>query len=114
MKTKMTNWLAGMALAGALLLAPAPAAEAQGRRTPHINRRQAHERHRIQQGIRSGELTPREAARLRAEQRHIRRDERRAKADGVVTPRERARLRREERRASRDIYRQKHDRQHRN
>lgn len=114
MRTKATKWLAGVALAGAFLLTGVTAAEAHGRRTPYIDRREAHQRERIREGIRSGELTRREVWRLRAEQRHILRDERRAKADGVVTPRERAHLRREQRRASRDIYRQKHDRQDRN
>ncbi|HXG95129.1 MAG TPA: hypothetical protein VNN73_22520 [Blastocatellia bacterium] len=81
--------------------------------TPRINRREHHEQLRIRDGIRDGELTRSEAARLEAEQARIRVDERFAKADGKVTCRERARLNRELNRASRDIYRQKHDGQDR-
>jgi hypothetical protein len=74
-----------------------------------INYRERREQQRIGQGIRSGELTRREAERLEAQQARIRVDERFARADGHVGPRERARLDRELDRASRDIYRQKHD-----
>ena len=116
MKTKATTGLAGVALAGALLFSAAPSAEARdrGSRTPGINRREANQKHRIQQGVRSGELTRRETARLAAEQARIRAMERRAKSDGEVTARERARLQRELNQSSRHIYRQKHDRQDRN
>jgi|SRR5215216_2450204 len=81
--------------------------------TPVINRRERNERGRIVQGIRSGELTRREAARLRSEQFGIRSYEARAKSDGSLTRSERYRLDRMMDRASRDIYRQKHDRQDR-
>jgi hypothetical protein len=81
--------------------------------TPVINKRQRVQRERIQQGVRSGELTRREAARLRAEQRFIRAYERHAKANGYVSWRERRRLDHLLDRSSRDIYRQKHDGQDR-
>ncbi|MEK6410763.1 MAG: hypothetical protein AABN34_27885 [Acidobacteriota bacterium] len=79
-----------------------------------INKREYREQQRINQGIRSGELTRREAARLEAGLARIRIHERFARADGNVTPRERARLERELSRESRAIYRQKHDAQDRN
>ena len=79
-----------------------------------VNGRQYREQHRIREGIRSGELTRREAGRLEAEQARIRVDERFARRDGYISPRERARLDRDLDRASRDIYRQKHDGQDRN
>ena len=82
--------------------------------TPRINKREYHEQQRINQGIRSGELTRREAERLEAGIAKIRVDERYAKSDGNVSPRERARLNRELNRESRAIYRQKHDGQDRN
>ena len=62
--------------------------------TPRVDRREARQHARIRQGVRSGELTPREAARLRAGQVHVRRMEHRAKSDGVVTLGERVRLNR--------------------
>ncbi|MEP6701990.1 MAG: hypothetical protein ABJB04_03300 [Betaproteobacteria bacterium] len=79
--------------------------------TPVVTERQENQKARIQQGVRSGELTPREAGRLRAEQRTIRAEKRLAKADGVVTRAERARLRHHQNNASRHIRRQKHDAQ---
>ena len=77
--------------------------------TPRIDRREARQHARIQQGVRSGELTRREALSLRAGQRHVHRMEWRAKSDGVVTPRERARMTRAQNHQSRRIYRLKHN-----
>ena len=77
--------------------------------TPRVDRRQVVQRMRIRDGVRSGELTPREARRLRMGERHIRRVERRAKSDCVVTPRERVRMNRQLNRESRRIHRLKHN-----
>jgi hypothetical protein len=79
-----------------------------------VNGRERCERGRIQQGVRSGELTRREAERLRAEQFRIRAYEARARSDGSLSRRERYRLDEMLDRAGRDIYRQKHDNQDRN
>ncbi len=80
-----------------------------------INSREYREQQRINQGIRSGELTRREARRLEAGLARIRIDERYARSSGGgISPRERARLERELNRESRGIYRQKHDGQDRN
>jgi hypothetical protein len=105
MKRLVTLLLAGLFLLGLSVTSMA--------HTPVINRRQYHEQQRIRQGIRSGELTRVEAARLEAEQSRIRLDEARARQDGRVTCRERTRINRELNRASRNIYRQTHDRQDR-
>ncbi len=78
-----------------------------------VDARQHRQHHRIEQGVRSGELTRREAARATAQQRHIRAEERRYRADGNLGPVERADLRRDQARASRGIHRQKHDAQDR-
>lgn len=77
--------------------------------TPRVDRREARQHARIQQGVRSGELTPGEAAKLRAGQAHVERMENRAKADGVVTPQERRQLNRAQNRQSRRIHRLKHN-----
>lgn len=79
-----------------------------------INHREYRDQRRIGQGIRSGELTRREARGLEAGLARIRVDERFARRDGVITPRERARLNHELNHESRAIYRQKHDGQDRN
>ena len=83
---------------------------------PHgINARERREQQRINQGIRSGELTRREARRLEEGMARIRTDERYARlSGGGISPRERARLEREMNRESRAIYHQKHDGQDRN
>ena len=77
--------------------------------TPRIDRREARQHARIHQGLRSGELTRGEAARLRMGQRQIHRVERRAKADGFVNGRERGRLTRLQNRENRAIWRLKHN-----
>jgi CRISPR/Cas system-associated endoribonuclease Cas2 len=96
-----------------LALAALPFVAVAGTRDPGVNHRQHHQGQRIQQGVKSGELTRGETHRLRTEQRHIRHEERAYKADGHLTRAERADLHRDQDRASRDIYRQKHDAQHR-
>jgi len=87
------------------------ASMAQGTRTPVINKRERHQQKRIRQGVRSGSLTRREAARLERQQAATHAAEAAAKADGKVTGKERRRIRHRELRTSRHIYRQKHDAQ---
>ena len=79
-----------------------------------VNRREGHQRARIAHNVRTGELTPREAARLRAEQARIRREEFRYRHDdGRLDPWERAELAREQGQANRHIFGQSHDAQDR-
>lgn len=80
--------------------------------TPGVDQRQANQERRIDQGLASGSLTPREAVRLERGQQRVERMESRAKADGVVTGNERAHLNRAQDVQSRRIAAQKHDRQH--
>ncbi|HET6541712.1 MAG TPA: hypothetical protein VFG46_14580 [Chryseolinea sp.] len=87
--------------------------QAHAQQTPVADHRQKNQRHRIQSGVASGELTRRETASARCNQRRIKKSERRAKADGVVTPIERARLDHKQDRASRQLRRDKHDGQDR-
>lgn len=94
-----------------ITLAFAGAAFAQSAATPGIDKRQANQERKIQGGVASGQLTPREANRLQQEQKKINKMESRAKADGVVTARERTRLHRQLDKANRVIGKEKHDRQ---
>jgi hypothetical protein len=87
------------------------AAFAPGANTPRIDKRQANQERRIDQGIASGALTKRETRRLEKEQVHIDKAEDKAKADGTVTAHERKRLTKMQNHASRDIYRQRRDQQ---
>lgn len=75
-----------------------------------VRERQDRQSARIHQGVKSGQLTPREAGTLRAEQRHINRTRQRALAnDGHIGPGEARHLNREQDAANRDIYRLKHN-----
>jgi hypothetical protein len=76
---------------------------------PGIQKRMENQEGRIDQGVKSGALTPREAGRLEAEQARIKQNEERMKADGKLTAGERERLTRQQNKASRDIYRLKHN-----
>lgn len=80
--------------------------------TPRLDRRQAHQEQRIEQGEASGSLTRHEATRLERGQDHLQSMENAAKADGVVTRKERFQLENAADRQSRRIYHQKHDAQH--
>ena len=97
------------ALAAALLLTSSSAFAHDA--TPRAQQRQQNQQHRIEQGMRRGHLTPREAKRLRRGHMSIRRAIARAKADGVITRAERARIARLQNMQSRHIFRQRHDRQ---
>ncbi len=79
--------------------------------TPRVDQRQANQEARIQQGVQSGALTGKEAAKLEKGQDKVQAKETKAKADGKVTARERARLAKAQDKQSRKIARQKHDRQ---
>jgi hypothetical protein len=79
--------------------------------TPGIDQRQANQEKRIDQGVASGALTPKEAQRLENQQAAVDRAENKAKADGVVTAQERKRLHKAQDHTSRRVYRQKHDAQ---
>jgi len=80
-------------------------------KTPRATKRQVNQQERIDQGVKNGELTKPEAAKLEAREAKIQHDKKEAKSDGVVTPAEKAKLNREQNRSSRAIHRQKHDAQ---
>src|SRR6186713_1267235 len=117
MKRTILNLVCGAALCASILpvtglAAARNTAQAPARpKTPAVNERQHNQQERIRQGIKSGELTRREAERLKAQEARIRANERRAKADGSVSAAERARLEKELSKAGQNIYEQKHDEQ---
>jgi len=112
MKRTVLSLVCGAVIYASIL--PTTGLAAERVRTPAVNGRQQNQQSRIRQGIQSGELTRREAARLKAQEQRIRANERRAKADGTVSAAERARLEKELARASQNIQEQKHDEQDRN
>lgn len=78
--------------------------------TPGIDKREANQEKRIEQGVKSGALTKRETARLEAGQEKVEKMEDKAKADGEVTRQERKRIHHEQNHQSRRIYDKKHNR----
>lgn len=104
MKKQALIVLVALATAGAAFAQADPA-------MPRVDRREARQQKRIDKGVASGQLTPKEAARMEAQQGRIEAAEARAKSDGVVTAKERAGLAKRQNRASRNIHRNKHDAQ---
>jgi hypothetical protein len=96
--------------AAAVFLAPV-FAFAQSNETPRLDKRQANQAARIEQGKASGQLTDKEAAKLEKGQAKVAAKEEKAKADGVVTKKERAKLQHAENKQSKKIAKQKHDAQ---
>jgi len=99
--------IAQTAVAAALSLAFCGAAFAQA----GTIQRDVNQQNRIEQGLQSGQLNTKEAARLEKEETRVERDQSRAMRDGKLSPAEKARLSREQNQVSRDIYREKHDAQ---
>lgn len=96
----------------AFSLAIALPAAAQTPSTQRIDQRQANQQQRIDQGVASGSLTQKEAARLQRGQATVQKMEDKAVADGKVTAKERRRIEHAQDKQSQRIVRQKHDRQH--
>jgi hypothetical protein len=104
----MKQRIVTLVLAGIICMAASGTALA-GTYSPVIDQRQINQDRRIQHGIESGRLTPREAGRLEAQQARIEHREARMKADGHLTAAERRQLTRLQDRASRNIYHKKHN-----
>ena len=98
-------------LIGAAAIAAAFATPALAQTTGTVVQRNVTQQERIEQGLQSGQLTTREAAKLEGEESRIDKMESRALKDGKLSPDERARIDRAQNQVSRDIYREKHDAQ---
>ncbi len=80
--------------------------------TPKIDNRQAQQEQRIDQGVKSGAITPKEAEKLDAGQAKVQKIEEKAKADGTVTNQERKRIHHHQDVESKKIRRMKHNENH--
>jgi uncharacterized membrane protein YebE (DUF533 family) len=107
--TEETEVMKRIILTIAMIAAGAGAANAYGSSTRDIDATQANQERRINQGLRDGSLTRREAAGLVQEQRNIQQLESRAKADGHISRSEHDQIRRAQDNASRHIYQERHD-----
>ena len=104
--------LAIFALAASLALAPAAIlAQATATPDPTINQRKVDQQDRIAQGVKSGELTAGETARLEHQEAGINREERGMKAqdNGHLTQQDRRTLTHQQNVESRRICRDKHN-----
>ena len=78
-------------------------------RDPGVNRRQENQQDRVQQGVKSGQLTKDETQDLRSTQQDIRQEEQEYKSDGTLTKDERVDLHQDLNATSKEIYQEKHD-----
>jgi len=103
--------LAALALTSALVLTSS-AAFAQSGAT--INQRKDNQQDRIAQGVRSGQLTPRETMHLERQESRLNREEHHMRAEdhGRLTRQDRRILTRQQNRESNRIYRDKHNFRH--
>ena len=77
--------------------------------TADIVQRNANQQERIEQGLQSGQLTTKEAAKLEKGEARVEKIEQRAEANGKLTDAERRRIEQAQNKESREIYREKHD-----
>lgn len=88
----------------------ARAAARHGHPARHSVDAREHRQHkRINQGVRSGQLTKEETKDLAAQQHEIRQEERQYRSDGKFTKEERKDVQQDMDKASKDIYQEKHD-----
>ncbi len=78
---------------------------------PRVDKREANQQKRIDQGVASGQLTQKEATRMENGQARVNQAEANAKADGTVTRKERKHLSNMQDKQSGKIKRNKHDKQ---
>ena len=95
----------------AILVAAAALPAAAQTQTPVVDQRQANQEKRIEQGVQSGQLTPKETAKLERGQAKVEKMKEKAEADGKVTAKERAKIEKAQDRESKRIFREKHDKQ---
>lgn len=74
-----------------------------------VVKKQVKQHHRIHQGLKSGELTKKEAVTLKKQQRRIQKTKKAAKSDGVILPKEVLKISTLQNRANAAIYRKKHN-----
>jgi hypothetical protein len=83
------------------------AAAASAQNTADVVQRDVNQQKRIEQGLKSGQLTTKEAGKLEGEESHLDKMESNALKDGKMTDAEKQRIERAENKVSRDIARDK-------
>ena len=77
--------------------------------TQDVIQRDVNQEKRIEQGLKSGELSTKEASKLEREESRVDKMESKALSDGKLSNAEKHRIEREQNRVSKDIAREKHD-----
>jgi len=105
----------GLALAAPLAIAQENVSTGTATQHPHsINSKQKRQQKRIQQGVKSGALTKKEAVKLETKEHRIqRRETKMRESGGKFTKGERAAVQHQMNNTSKQIYKQKHDQQDR-
>ena len=103
--------VAGALFAATALVAQAPAQTPTQKREARETQRDINQQKRIEQGEKSGQLTPKEAGRLERQEGRVDKAEAKADANGKVSKQEARHINRMQNRESRRIHRQKHDAQ---
>jgi|HubBroStandDraft_4_1064222.scaffolds.fasta_scaffold483876_2 hypothetical protein len=100
-----------MILAGSAASLPVYAQSQQAADPDTIHQRKENQQDRIAQGVKSGQLTPRETANLENKEAAINQETRadRKANGGKLTQGEKAQINRQQNRTSRQIYRDKHN-----
>jgi len=104
MRIQLTVLAAGLAVC-------AIAASAQAQNAADVVQRDVNQQNRIEQGLKSGQLTTKEAGKLEREESRVDKMEANAMKDGNVTNAEKRRIEAAENKVSKDIYNEKHDAQ---
>jgi hypothetical protein len=84
---------------------------AQNTKTPKLNKKQKIQMQKIEQGVKSGELTRLEAKKLLKQEAKLNKFEKKIKSDGIITPKERAKLNNKVKKLDKKIFKEKNDRQ---
>ena len=100
-----------LAFAGTVFAQGTPAPTGNPAATPGIDKRQENQQKRIDAGVKSGELTPKEAERLQKGQARVQKMEDKARADGKITKKEARQIEHAQDQQSKKIAREKHDKQ---
>jgi polyhydroxyalkanoate synthesis regulator phasin len=111
MKFKATIVAFAIAVLPGLALAQTPVPTPSDKAGARIDTRQANQQKRIDEGVKSGELTKKEATRLQNNQARIQKMEDKARADGKIDKKEARQIERAQDRQSKAIARETHDKQ---
>ena len=97
--------------AASFVVGVALAVPALAQNTADVVQRNVNQQERIEQGLQSGQLTTKEAAKLERGEARIEKMEQRADADGRMTDAEKRRIEQAQNKESRQIYQDKHNAQ---